>query len=119
MSMMEISIKQLKVVIEELQNAKLEYKKQMNAFEQVYKEYQGVNQSQREQLPFKKVLKDLEDEYHSIKQLEETLAEVVACYENAEKKISGSRAGDRSHFVRPIATEQVKKILDDFKIKIF
>lgn len=117
---MNISIGKMKMVIDELQVAEMTYKRQLNAFEKLLYEYQSIDREGNDKRSLRKISEGLNNEYHSIRQLREILAEVVREYEHTEKEIMKSCAnaiGNREVFKR-IDIEPAQKILNRFNIKI-
>lgn len=108
------------MVIDELQVAEMAYKRQMDAFEKIYHEYQSIECEGKDKYTLKKILKDLNNEYHSLRTLKETLTEVVRYYDTAEKNIikwSASTFGNNPDIKR-IDIKAAQKILNKYNIKI-
>ena len=118
--MMNISINKMKMVIDELQVIQMTYKKQMNVFDNVIREYQSIEREGNDKRILREISEELKDEYCSMKQLREVLTEVVREYENTEKNIIASSpdALRDSPVFKRIDIEETQKILKQFHIKI-
>ena len=118
--MMEISINKMKIVIDELQVAEMAYKRQLNAFEKIYRDYQSIDREGKDKHMLKKIFEDLNNEYCSIRTLKEALTEIVRYYENAEKNIINWSANTfgNSPVIKKIDIGAAQRILDKYNIKI-
>lgn len=116
---MRISIDKLKMVIDELQDAELSYKRQIHAFEKVFREYQPLDKEGNDKRALRLVSEELQKEYQQIKELKLTLMEIVRSYENAEKNIVGySATFGRSTVFRKIDISNVQRILKNYNITL-
>ena len=117
---MEISLSKLKIVIDDLQDAELSYKRQVQAFESVLHGYKALDKNGNDKRALANIAEKMQREYQQLKKLRMTLTEIVRCYELTEKNIIGSAQGSfgGTSGVREIDIGDVKKILSDFNITL-
>lgn len=118
--MMEISINKMKIVIDELRAAEMEYKRQLDAFEKIYRGYQSIEREGKDKHMLKKIFEDLNNEYLSIKTLGKVLTEIVKHYDNAEKNIINWSVDtfENSPVIKRMDIGAAQKILNKYNIKI-
>ena len=117
---MEISINKMKIVIDELRAAEMEYKRQLDAFEKIYRGYQSIEREGKDKHMLKKIFEDLNNEYLSIKTLGKVLTEIVKHYDNAEKNIINWSVDtfENSPVIKRMDIGAAQKILNKYNIKI-
>ena len=112
--------KERKVVIDDLQTAELAYKRQINAFEDVYQVYHSLTQDGYDRRAMHTVLENMRENYSCLKRYRTALTDIVDYYAHTERSIMQMSAGARSgnQELRRMNTESVKKILNRYNIKI-
>lgn len=117
---MRISIDKLKRVIDDLQEAELSYKRQVCAFDNILHEYKSLDRDGNDKRALKLVADDLQNEYQQLRQLKQTLNEIVQSYETAERNIVNSSSGlfGKTFDIGKIDISNVQKILNDFNITL-
>lgn len=90
--MFEISIPQMKNCIEELGAQEQEMKNLVARMEAVYTDFDGLVEDKSDKKALKILLDELVDETRGIAEMKQTLAEIVKCYEETEKRITECKA---------------------------
>ena len=117
---MVISIKKLKEVIEELHTLEKNYKQKADGLEMIVKSYRSLTQEGADRRALQRILEEFRQEIRSLQKLRRCLGDIVNQYEKAEVRVIqfSETEQTKSSVFRRINTEEVRRILDDYHIKI-
>ena len=117
---MVISIKKLKEVIEELHTLEKNYKQKADGLEMIVKNYKSLTLEGTDRWALQRILDEFRQELRSLKKLRRCLGDIVSQYEKSEMRVIQFSETDqtKNSVFRRINTEEVRRILDDYHIKI-
>lgn len=115
--MFEISLKQMKNCIMELEDAEREMGRQLQRLQQVYSEYDSLVDGKMDKRVLSLIIDEVAAEKNGIKSMREVLIQVVQCYKDTENKLVSSqmKIGAKQGFGLN-NLNGMKQALDDLKI---
>ncbi len=118
--MMEVSIKNIKSIADDLQVAISAYKRQVDAYKAVCHDYKKMDRDGNDVKAMKRVLEELEEELVAVRKYRECLEDIIRCYEDTERgliNLSECTSGNNPSLKR-IDIGTVRDVLDHYGIRI-